>query len=146
MNVWIFQFNPDRFNALSTMYDKEEHHWTVNQYLNHIRKGDICMIWRAGKPDVRGIYALGKIVTNPEYIVDPGEESKGWTNAVDRNHRNMRVKYIFIKKLIDDPILIGAIKNQPELQNLAIIRQPQCSNSPVTPSEWAVLADMIENR
>ena len=146
MRCWIFQFNPDRFNALPSFYGKDEHHWTIKQYAGQIRKGDICLIWQSGKSDIRGIYAIGEIVTDPAYILDPAEESKNWKKEKDRNKKEIRVKFVFTHKLLDDPILLSEIRSYQELQGLAIIRQPQCSNSPVVASEWSVIEKLIENR
>lgn len=149
MKVWIFQANPKRYDIRRALSDENlqtEKHWLVKQYTDKIRKGDVCLIWMCGKPDERGIYAVGRITTNPAYILDTEEESKYWMSDNERGKKSMRVKFVYTRKLLNNPILIGEIKNHAELRNLLIIRQPQCSNSPVEENEWKAIENLIKDR
>ena len=57
-NVWIFQSNPKIYDLRTELDDPtcKEANWTVRQYKDKIKKGDIALHWISGKN--RGIYAI----------------------------------------------------------------------------------------
>lgn len=144
--VWIFQANPERYDILNAMADEslDEDVWLVNQNKDLIKKGDIMLIWMSGKEG--GIYAVTDIMSNPEYMYDSTESSKYWLSEEDQNKKKLRVKYKCKLKLINNPILKEELKNIPELKNLAIFRQPQGTNFPVSPKESDVIFNLIKKR
>ncbi len=144
--VWIFQANPERYDILNAMADESltEDVWLVNQNKDYIRKGDIMLIWMSGKEG--GIYAVTNIISNPEYMYDSPESTKYWLSEEDQSQKKLRVKYEYKLKLINNPILKEELKNISELKNLAIFRQPQGTNFPVSNKEWDVISSLIKKR
>lgn len=144
--VWIFQTNPERFDILNAMADEalNEDVWLVNQNKDNIRKGDIMLIWMSGKEG--GIYAVTDVMSNPEYMFDSSESTKYWLSEEDQNKKKLRVKFKYKLKLINNPILKDELKNIPELKNLAIFRQPQGTNFPVSNKEWEIISNLIKKR
>jgi ribosomal protein L34E len=58
-----------------------------------------------------------------------------------------RIRYRYKLKLINNNhISKGELKNVPELKNMAIFRQPQGTNFPVTDTEWEVISDLANQR
>ena len=145
-NVWIFQANPKRYDILNAVDDSNigDNHWLVNQCKNYISKGDLCLIWMSGKDG--GIYAVGEITSNPEYLIDSEAESKYWFSDDDKEKKKLRVKFIYKTKLANNPLSRDEIKNVPELKNLSIFKQPQGTNFPVTDEEWELLSKLIQNK
>lgn len=144
--VWIFQANPERYDILNAMADESlnEDVWLVNQNKDYIRKGDVMLIWMSGKEG--GIYAVTDIMSNPEYMYDSPESTKYWLSEEDQSKKKLRVRYKYKLKLINNPILKEELKNIPELKNLAIFRQPQGTNFPVSTKEWHVISSLIKKR
>ncbi len=64
---WLFQFNPSTYKWLERIKETQEpEQWLVSQQAKLIQRGDLVAIW--GSNQNGGIYALGKIITNPTKI------------------------------------------------------------------------------
>ena len=143
--VWIFQANPRRYDILNALADEfEEDVWTVNQYQNRIHDGDIGIIWMSGKEG--GIYAVADVVSDPDYMVDSEASTKYWTSEADRSQKRLRVRIRYRLKLINNPIMKDELRNIPELKNMAIFKQPQGTNFPVSNDEWEMISGLIQER
>ena len=140
--VWIFQGNPDRYDVLNALSDKEignSIHWLVNQHKQKIKKGHIALIWMSGKE--AGIYAIARIETNPRQLAESPAEKKYWTGNEERDVAN-RVRLTVIRRLINNPILKEKLLKIPELSQLSIFRQFQGTNFPVKESEWQIISQL----
>jgi len=143
--VWIFQANPRRYDILNALADEfEEDVWTVNQYKNRIHDGDIGIIWMSGKEG--GIYAVADVVSDPDYMVDSEASTKYWTSEADKSQKRLRVRIRYRLKLINNPIMKDELRNIPELKNVAIFKQPQGTNFPVSNDEWEIISGLIQER
>lgn len=145
--IWIFQANPQRYDIINALSDDEignEMHWEVNQYKSEISKGHIGMIWLSGKE--AGIYAITEILINPAILEENAAEKKYWTDSDDMVGARLRIKMRIVRNLLNNPLTRETIKNTPELLNLSILKQPRGTNFPVTPDEWYIIKQLIENR
>lgn len=144
--AWIFQANPQRYDILNSIADKEltEDVWEVSRYKDQIRAGHVCLIWMSGKES--GIYAVGEITSNPEFIVDSPQSTKYWVHDADKSQVRLRVKYKYILKLVNNPIMRVELKSIPELQNMEIFIQPQGTNFRLTSEEWKIILDLLKKR
>lgn len=141
-SVWIFQGNPNRYDILNALSDKEIGniiHWSVNQYKHKIKKGHIALIWMSGKE--AGIYAIARIETDPMPLSESPAERKYWIINDDNEVAN-RVKLVIIRRLINNPILKKELLKIPALSNLSILRQFQGTNFPVKDDEWNILTQL----
>jgi len=144
--VWMFQGNPKRWRIFDSFKDPEfqsEQSWEVNQYKNEIKKGDLALIWVAGKD--AGIYAIADIVSDPRIMGDI-PNGKYWINQADANQQNLKVFVKIKQKLYDSPILRSELREIPELRQLKILNFSQGTNFPVTQREWAVIENIIKQR
>jgi len=144
--AWIFQANPQRYDILNSIADEEltEDVWEVSRYKDQIRVGHACLIWMSGKES--GIYAVGDIASNPEFMVDSPQSTKYWIYDADKSQQRLRVKYKYRLKLVNNPIMRAELKSIPELQNMEIFRQPQGTNFRVTNEEWGIILDLLKKR
>ena len=144
--AWIFQANPQRYDILNSIADKElvEDVWEVSRYKDQIRAGHICLIWMSGKES--GIYAVGDVTSDPEFMVDSPASTKYWVYDADKSQARLRVKYKYRLKLVNNPIMRAELKSIPELQNMEIFRQPQGTNFRVTNEEWETILDLFKKR
>jgi EVE domain len=140
--VWIFQGNPDRYDVLNALSDKEignSIHWLVNQHKQKIKKGHIALIWMSGKE--AGIYAIARIETDPRQLAEFPAEKKYWTGNEERDVAN-GVRLTVIRRLINNPILKEKLLKIPRLSQLSILRQFQGTNFPVKESEWQIISQL----
>ena len=143
VSVWMFQGNPKMYDIVNALSDPEignTIHWTVSQNKNKIRKGHLAMIWMSGEE--AGIYALGRIETDPEVLNEPEEEKNHWLES-DTMPDKLRVRITIIRKLINKPVLRVELKAIQGLSNLSILKQPIGTNFPVRDNEWEIIASLI---
>jgi hypothetical protein len=140
--VWIFQGNPDRYDVLNALSDKEignSIHWLVNQHKQKIKKGHIALIWMSGKE--AGIYAIARIDSDPRLIPEFSAERKYWIGTNENEVAN-RVRLTIIRRLINNPILKEKLLKISGLSQLSILRQFQGTNFPVKDSEWQIISQL----
>lgn len=143
VSVWMFQGNPKLYDILNALSDPEignTIHWTVNQYKNKIRKDHLVLLWMSGEE--AGIYALGRIETDPAVVSESEEEKKHWLES-DTKPEKLKVRITILRRLINKPILRSELKIIPELSNLSILRQPTGTNFPVRGYEWEIIASLL---
>lgn len=142
-SVWIFQANPNRYDILNALSDKEignNIHWLVNQYKTKIHKNHLALIWMSGKDS--GIYAITRIESEPMILSEYNAEKKYWLseNEVDKK---LRVKLTIINNLTNKPIFKNNLLKLNGLSNLSIFRQFQGTNFPVRDSEWRIISQLL---
>jgi hypothetical protein len=141
-SVWIFQANPNHFNlvahlsAPSTQVGSIDS-WSVRRYEDQIHDGDTVLLWSAGKS--AGIYGVGTVVGSS--YERPRQEWEG----DDAPEVGRAINYRLDRALVDRPILRSDLLQDPILKDLSIIRQPNGTNFPVTPQQWAVLQPLIRD-
>lgn len=142
-SVWIFQANPQRYDIISALTDKEignSVHWTVNQHRNRIKKGHLALIWMSGNES--GIYALGRIESDPMMLPEYPQEKKYWIEN-EELEMAIRVKLTILRRFINNPILKQKLRMIPELASLSILRQFQGTNFPVRENEWNIINQLL---
>lgn len=121
-------------------------YWTVSQHRNEIAKGDMAVIWVAGKSDyLSGIYAIAEVVSDPYFAPLPNHGNiHYWLNRKDREKLTkepwliVSIRYI---RLVDPPwtpmISRYAILEDDELIDLTVLRFSQATNlGPITKPQW----------
>jgi len=143
ISVWIFQGNPNRYDILNALNDKEignTIHWLVKQNRNNIHKGHIVLIWMSGKES--GIYAVARVECEPSLMNENQPEKKYWLDDETSNKEN-RVRLAILKRLVNKPVLKEDLLKIPELSKLSILRQFQGTNFPVKDSEWRIIYQLL---
>lgn len=143
VSVWIFQGNPNKYDILNALSDREignTIHWMVNQNKNKIHKGHLVLLWMSGKE--AGVYALARVECEPAMLKENMPELKYWVADYEHELEN-RVRLSVLKRFINNPILRDKLLKIPELSKLSILRQSQGTNFPVRDSEWRIIAQLI---
>ncbi len=142
-SYWIFQSNPKYYDLEKdlegiTEEDLDNFSWTVNQYANQIRTGDVAYLWTSGKD--AGILAVATVISDTYYTSDvEGEfisdkkKEEGKQQWVD-----LRIDYILPKRIRRDDLI-----DHPTLRSMQIIRRPQGTNFIVTNEEAEALNALI---
>ena len=131
-NTWIFQWNPKKWRGeqfLEELNPRYSSDWSVNQYHSEISDGDRMLFWKSGSE--AGIYAIGTI--HGEVFI------RAKDNQVDPEKDFERAVTFEIDKRIDPPILREHLKEDPDLGNLSIIKQPVGTQFKVSEKEWELL-------
>ncbi|MBU1630381.1 MAG: EVE domain-containing protein, partial [Candidatus Omnitrophica bacterium] len=144
-NIWIFQANPDKYDILNALTDPNCNidGWSIFQYKDKIKIGDIALIWMSGKD--AGIYAIAEVISEPFFNSNPAGPDKYRIDEKKFMKERWMAKIKIIKKLINNPILRKELKNIEGLRNLSILRRPEGTNFPVTNSEWEIIKQKIGN-
>ncbi|MBU3748851.1 MAG: EVE domain-containing protein [Mycobacterium sp.] len=140
--VWIFQANPKHFDLVAYLDAPSTElgavdSWSVRRYEDQIRDGDIVLLWSAGKS--AGIYGVGTIVGST--YDRPRQE---WESD-DAPDIGRAIDYRLDRAFVDRPILRSDLLQDPVLKGLSIIRQPNGTNFPVTPEQWAALQPLLRD-
>lgn len=151
---WIFQTNPKRFRIFDWWrVVGDEDIWGINQHVYEVRKGDLVAAWVArgdSKRDIRGIYAIAEVISDPEMMLEPKKAIPYWTSEEDRKKFSnqprlvVRIRYIktFDRHTSRPLVSISAIKRDPKLSQLGILRFAQATNFPVTLSQWQRMMEL----
>ena len=100
---------------------------TAKQNLAKMKKGDRAFFYHSNEgKDIVGIVEVIR-----EHFPDPTTKEEGWV-AVD-------VKAI---EAIPNPVSLAAIKAEPKLKDMALVKLSRLSVSPVTADEWKVICKM----
>ncbi|MGE0719922.1 MAG: EVE domain-containing protein [Alphaproteobacteria bacterium] len=121
----------DRFVADGrTHWDGERNHQAANN-LKAMKKGDRAFFYHSNE----GLEIVGIAEIAREAYPDPSDES-GRFVMVD-------VKPV---KPVKKPVTLADIKAEPELSELALVRQSRLSVVPVSDAEWKVICRMAGTR
>lgn len=147
LKYWVFQFNPTIYRWFDRMKEnKETEQWLTSQYAKDIHEGDKVAIWASGEK--AGVYAIGEIITNPRKSPLTTEQEKYWTNKEDiykfREKYSVTIKYL--KVIIDKPLLEYKCNNDPALSDMAVLKQPQGTNFPLTKKHWNRILELIDQK
>jgi predicted RNA-binding protein with PUA-like domain len=132
MKYWILKSEPSSYSWDQLVADGKtnwngvRNHQAANN-LKAMKRGDRAFFYHSGAgPSIVGVAEIVK-----EAYPDPGDAS-GRFVMVD-------VKALTPAKT---PVPLAAIKAEPKLKNLALVRQGRLSVVPVTAEEWRVIAGM----
>lgn len=129
MNHWLIKSEPhvwsweDQVARDVTCWDGVRNYQASNN-LKAMKVGDLAFFYHSG--DERQIVGIVEIVK--PYYPDPSDPS-GRFGMVD-------VKTV---KPLPHPVSLAAIKADPRLQHLALVRQSRLSVMPIDPTAWEVL-------
>jgi predicted RNA-binding protein with PUA-like domain len=122
-HAWSWQQQVD---AGTTRWDGVRNYQAVKN-LKSMRTGDRAMFYHSG--EAREIVGIVEIVR--EYYPDPGDPS-GRFGVVD----------VRTVRPLERPVTLAAVKGDPRLQNLALVRQSRLSVMPIDDDAWAILCGM----
>ena len=132
MAYWLVKSEPrawswrQQVEAGTTHWDGVRNHQAANN-LKAMRAGDRAFFYHSGEE--REIVGIVEVVR--EYYPDPSDES-GRFGMVD----------VRTVRAFDKPVTLAAIKADPRLRNLALVRQSRLSVMPIEDDAWGMLCRM----
>ncbi len=140
---WLFQFNPSIYRWTDRIKETNEpEQWLISQYPKRIKKDDLVAIWSAGQNS--GIYAIGKIMTNPvKKPLNPNQEKYfNNKNAILKFLEKPSVLIIYSKIMAAHPLIQNICHKDSELSNLQVFINPQGTNFPLVFEQWEKIIEL----
>jgi len=132
MQYWLLKSEPgewswdDQLEAGRTPWDGVRNH-QAQKHMRSMKQGDRALFYHSGKQ--RRIVGLIEIACEP--YPDPEDETA----------RYVLVDVATVQPL-PAPVLLQQVKAEPELQELALVRQPRLSVMPVAEPAWRKLKQL----
>ena len=132
---FIFQSVPERYDLRTRMQAGDIVSWVASRHRKAMTQGDTVYFWLAGEARHRGLYGWGRIAAAGPHLDDQG---------------TYRIKVKYEKSFQDCKppahIPAAAIRADPVLENLLILRMATGTNFLLTAAEDAALHSLIEKR
>jgi len=134
MNYWLIKSEPFKYSWDQFVKDKKTFWDGVRNYqarnnLQAMKKGDLLLFYHSNE----GLEIVGMAEVVKEAYQDPTTEEKAWV-VVD-------VKPV---KKFPKPLSLAAIKANPKLQQMGLVKQGRLSVSAVTQEEWLEILNLCE--
>ena len=129
MAFWLMKSEPESYSWEDLQRDGETEwdgvrNFAARLHLRAMKPGDKGLFYHSG--DVKAVVGIMEVTTDPH----PDPKDADWTAV--------RVKPV---KSVNPTVTLKAMKAEPKLAEMVMIRQSRLSVSPVTDAEWkAVLA------
>jgi predicted RNA-binding protein with PUA-like domain len=132
MNHWLVKSEPDAFSWEQQVANKVEPWTGVRSYqarnnLRAMKRGDLAFFYHSNEG--REIVGVVKVVR--EAYPDPTAEDGDWS-CVDMRAVGPMPK----------PVTLAAIKADPALADMALVRFSRLSVAPVTPEQWRYICKL----
>ena len=131
---WLMKSEPDTY-GWDDLVAEGEGTWDgvknaqASNNIKAMKKGDQVFFYHSRQ----GLDVVGIMEVSEEHSPDVTTDPDRW----------VVVKVKPVRKL-DKPVSLKAMKQNPELENLAILRQSRLSVAPVTKREWEAILAMSE--
>jgi hypothetical protein len=152
MATWIFQCNPDKFDIDGYLEQCDSSvMWLVRQHVKEIAVGDTVFLWRSeGDGKIPGGIIAELQVVEPVRVQLDDPESlpfwKGEAGAAIGAEMTSRVRLRIVRLAAKREVLKREwLKEDPRLNNLAILRMAQQTNYRVTVEELPRLRALWDN-
>ena len=135
INYWLLKSEPDAWSwdnqvkEGASMWDGVRNYQARNN-LKEMKKNDLCFFYHSVTE--RSIVGIVKVVK--EYYPDP----------TDKTDRFVVVDVKATKKL-KNPVSLDQIKENSNLQDIALVKQSRLSVMPLTKKEWDEVINMSSN-
>ena len=136
MNYWLVKSEPTAYSWTQFVKDGKTSWTGVRNFaarlnLRAMKKGDlVCFYHSVREKQVVGVARVAK-----EFYPDPLGTEGGWS-CVD----------VEPFKSLKKPVALDAIKADPLLKNMQMVKQSRLSVSPLTPREFARVMELAETR
>jgi predicted RNA-binding protein with PUA-like domain len=132
MNYWLLKTEPDSYSWDQLVKDKKTNWSGVRSpagraNLMKMKLGDLAFFYHTG--DERQVVGICEVVK--EHYPDPSDETG-------------RFVMVDVKAVgpVPKPVTLTAVKAEPKLAQMRLVREGRLSVSPVTPEEWKLVRKM----
>jgi predicted RNA-binding protein with PUA-like domain len=134
MSYWLLKTEPETFSWDDQVKRGAKgepwtgvRNFTARRYMTDMKKGDLALFYHTG--DEKQVVGIVEVIK--EAYPDPTDE-KGVFKAVD-----VKAAQPFPK-----PVTLAAVKAEPRLKEMALVKYSRLSVQPVSAQEWAIVSKM----
>lgn len=135
MTYWLLKTEPDEYSWDDQVKRGSKgdawtgvHNFTARRHLKEMKKGDKFFFYHTG--DEKQIVGIGEIIR--EAFADPtANKGEPWV-AVQTG----------ADKPLPKPVTLAAVKAEPKLKEMALVKYGRLSVQPVTDAEWKLVCKM----
>lgn len=132
MNYWLVKSEPFKYSWDQLLKDKKTFWDGVRNYaarnnLRDMKKGDEVFFYHSNE----GLEIVGIAMVIKEAYQDPTTDNKNWL-VVDLSP----------VKALKNPVSLAEIKQDPQLENMELVKNSRLSVQKVTPAEWKHILKM----
>nr|MBI1231480.1 EVE domain-containing protein [Cytophagales bacterium] len=136
MNYWLVKTEPESY-SLDDLKRNEEDCWDgvrnyqARNFIEKMNIGDLVFVYHSGKQ--KSLVGLAEVASVP--FSDPkAPENEKWLAVMLRYSKHLQV-----------PLSLAEIKSNPELQDMALLKQSRLSVMAVAPNEAATLLKLTQS-
>lgn len=133
-NFWLIKSEPFKYSwdqlveDGETVWDGVRNHRAANN-LRAMQEGDQCFFYHSNK----GLEIVGIAEVSKAGLIDPTDPEGKWPTV--------NVKPV---RSLDNFVTLKAIKANPELEGIELVRLGRLSVAEITPREWNIILKMAE--
>ena len=133
-NYWLIKSEPFKYSwddlnrDGETVWDGVRNHRAANN-LREMQKGDQCFFYHSNK----GLEIVGIVEVSEDGLIDPTDAEGKWPTV--------KVKPV---RAVENPVTLKAIKANPELEGIELVRLSRLSVAEITAEEWQKIIAMSE--
>lgn len=133
-NYWLMKSEPFKYSwddlvkDGETVWDGVRNHRAANN-LKAMKVGDQCFFYHSNK----GLEIVGIAEVSKSGLIDPTDPDGKWPTVDIKPVRKVKT-----------PVTLKAIKANPELQGIELVRLSRLSVAEITPEEWDKIVAMSE--
>ncbi|MBH5322883.1 EVE domain-containing protein [Aurantiacibacter sediminis] len=134
-NYWLIKSEPFKYSwddlnrDKETVWDGVRNHRAANN-LKAMEKGDQCFFYHSNK----GLEIVGIAEVSEAGLIDPTDPEGKWPTV--------KVKPV---KPVENPVTLKAIKANPDLEGIELVRLSRLSVAEITAEEWKKIIAMSES-
>lgn len=136
---WLFQCNPKIYDLRAALRELPAITWVVRQHKSDIAEGHTAFLWQSG-PNA-GILARGRVAAPPLTGVDQTADEEFMLEPDQFKSTELFVP-VEIEHVYRPPVSRAALKRNPKLAGLGILKFTQGTNFPVTDAEAEALLEL----
>lgn len=135
MNYWIIKSEPHKYPWSQLEKDGQTfwdgvRNFQARNNLRDMKTGDLCLFYHSNE----GKEMVGIAEVARESYQDPTTDDKNWVVVDVKPHMKLR-----------NPVSLAAMKADPRLANLGLIRQSQLSVIKISKEEFDIILSLSEN-
>lgn len=133
-NYWLIKSEPFKYSwdqlveDGETVWDGVRNHRAANN-LRAMQEGDQCFFYHSNK----GLEIVGIAEVSKAGLIDPTDPEGKWPTV--------NVKPV---RPLDNSVTLKAIKANPDLEGIELVRLGRLSVAEITPREWEIILKMAE--
>jgi predicted RNA-binding protein with PUA-like domain len=134
MAYWLLKTEPEEFSWDDQVKRGAKgepwtgvRNFTARGHMKEMKKGDLALFYHTG--DEKQVVGIAEVIR--EAYPDPTDE-KGVFKSID----------VQAVKPFPKPVTLAAVKAEPRLKDMALVKYARLSVQPVTPQQWKIVCQM----